>query len=169
MRSLPERAHTPAPPSLVPIDTRPRARGRRVVDRLRAWRRRSSDNSQQSPASAGLRVVTIEAIERRLAETGPNALLRELATSNALLTRPADAARVAIISYRQESSSNSAAATTDAVPDLTLDGDRAQEGDFVVGRSRRRTASRADAFGVVFSGIDSLRYYRNNGVTLSPC
>ena len=99
------------------------AQGSSPVNRLSASLRRSADDPQQSAALAGLRVITIEAIERRLAETGPNALLRELATSEALLTRPTDSTNVALISYRQESSSSSAAATADAEPDLTLDGE----------------------------------------------
>ena len=70
-----------------------------------------------------MRVIMIEAIERRLAETSPNALLRELATSEALLTSPSNSTRVALVSYRQESSSVSAASTADADPDLTLDGE----------------------------------------------
>ena len=88
----------------------------------RRWLRRGA--LERNDAN-GYDIIDLPGGKRRLAETGPNALLRELATTDALLTRPADSARVAIISYRQESSSknSSVAVTADAEPDLTLDGE----------------------------------------------
>ena len=62
-----------------------------------------------------MRVVMIEAIERRLADTPPDALLRELADGEALLTTPTGSTRTALISYRQERQYGD--------PELTLDGE----------------------------------------------
>mmetsp|Transcript_38088 Transcript_38088/g.99917 ORF Transcript_38088/g.99917 Transcript_38088/m.99917 type:complete len:599 (+) Transcript_38088:61-1857(+) len=47
-------------------------------------------------------VVLVSALESRLASSTPEMLLRELAGSNALLSRPTKGTRCALISYRQE-------------------------------------------------------------------